>query len=350
MKLSLLSVAAVSALVLSASAHAAMLIPVTMTGSTGVSVFGINNNNVIAGSWVDSASVEHGLCGPLGIGYSSFDYAGNTAVGTEARGINDSDQVVGFGPTDGTGSYVVGPEFEYNCDTRAMTTIVEGNTPLDGIAQGIEIKGTFAGDHFVASGTGYTRFGYTGKNGQWLQDFLVFGTTRTAARGVNKSGVIVGYYGDTNGAAHGFILQGGVATRIDFPNATELDTFLEGINDHGVVTGDWDDGVNPAQGFTYDTTTRTFTSISVPGSTTQVPWGINNAGLIALSTDQGAFIYCPLKPKQCPAGGNAVANGKTIRVSQETLHQDVLKPASVKNAASSKEPMAWPARNGRWLP
>ena len=348
MSRSILLVAAASALVLSGSAHAAYLIPVTVPGSTSTTVFGINNNNVITGSWLDANSVEHGFCGPLAGVYATFNYSGNTAMGTEPRGINDADQVVGFGPTDGTGNYVVGPEFEYNCDTRGITTIEEGNTPLDGIAQGIDPKGLFAGDHWLFNGTAYTRLGYTGKNASWIQDFQVFGAARVAGRGINKSGVIVGYYGDANGAAHGFILQGGIATRIDFPNAAEFDTYLEGINDKGVIAGGWDDGVNEEQGFTYDMKTGTFTTISILGSAGQQPFGINNQGLVAVNTDGGSFIYCPQKLNQCPAGGNRIPDGTKIRISSQRLGHFVSMPRTAKRR-TWVEPVTTPKRMSRWI-
>ena len=351
MKLSLPVVAATSALLLSGSAHAATLIPVTMPGAAATSVSGINNNNVVTGDWVDASSVEHGFCGGLGGTYASFDYTGNTAVGTEPRGINDSDQIVGFGPSSGTGNYVAGPEFEYNCDTQAMSTIVEGITPLDGIAQGIDPKGEFTGDHWVLNGTTYTRLGFTGKNANWTQDFQVFGSPRVAGRGINKGGVIVGYYGDANGAAHGFILQNGIATRIDFPNVNELDTYLEGINDKNVISGQWDDGVNEVQGFTYDMKTGTFTSISILGAAGEAAFGINNAGLVAVNTDAGAFIYCPLKPNQCPAGGKNNPDGKKTHVSLETLRHSVLTPRPAK-PVSAVQPVTGsePAPRGNMLP
>jgi len=348
MKLSPRLVAATTALVLSGSAHAATLIPVTVPGSTSTSVFGINNNNVITGSWIDASSVEHGFCGPLAGTYATFDYSGNTAIGTEPRGINDGDQVVGFGPSDGTGNYIIGPEFEYSCGTQTMSTIEEGNTPLDGIAQGLDPKGLFVGDHWLSNGTTHTRLGYTGRNASWIQDFQVFGSPRVAGRGINKSGVIVGYYGDSSGAAHGCILQGGTATRIDFPDVTEFDTYLEGINDKGEITGDWDDGINEPQGFTYDMKTGTFTSISVLGSPGEQLFGINNAGLFAINTDTGAFIYCPLKQKQCPLSGQKVADGKMIRISPKTLAHSVLRPSSAK-LGPWMEPLTSPGRISPWI-
>ena len=348
MKLSLTLVAAASALVLGGSVHAATLIPINVPGSLLTNVSGINNGNTVTGDWIDAGSIEHGFCGPIADTYATFDYTGNTAIGTEPRGINDSNQIVGYGPTDGTGNFVAGPEFEYNCNTKSMSTIMEGNTPLDGIAQGIDPKGVFTGDHWVLSGTNYTRLGYTGKNATWSQDFQVFGSPRVAGRGINKGGVIVGYYGDASGNAHGFILESGVATRIDFPDVTEVDTYLEGINDKGVISGEWDDGVNEVQGFTYDMKSGTFTSISVLGAAGEQMFGINNAGLIALNTDAGGFIYCPLKPKQCPAGGKNNPDGKTIHISLEGLRHSILTSGSAKPASAVHQATRF-AHASRWI-
>ena len=59
--------------------------------------------------------------------------------------------------------------------------------------------------------------------------------TGTIGSGINTRGEIVGYYFDTAGAVHGFLLSKGVLTAIDFPGAT--DTFAFKINSPGQIVG-----------------------------------------------------------------------------------------------------------------
>src|SRR5947208_6526503 len=47
------------------------------------------------------------------------------------------------------------------------------------------------------------------------------GAVATDPSGINSSGVIVGAYTDTTGAAHGFQLYSGTLTVIDYPGATQ---------------------------------------------------------------------------------------------------------------------------------
>ena len=327
----ILGSAGLAMLTTSVAGTAATLIPIVpVMGSTSTGAFGINDNDTIVGAWLDASGIEHGFFGTLAGIYTTFDYTGNTALGTEPRSINDSNLITGWGPTDGSGNYVYGPQFEYNGVTGTMRTITEGkNNPVDGIAQGINRAGEFAGDHWVYNKDGtYTRYGYLGKKGKWLQDLLIFGSNRVAARSVNKSGVVVGYFTGSDGFHHGFILQNGVATQVDFPDASEQDTYLEGLNDKGLVVGGWNDANGNSYAFKLDTTTSTFTSIKIKGATFVSLWGPNDAGLFAVSSDVGNFIYCPRKPSRCPGSGHEVADERSVTVPAITTGQRARRPQS----------------------
>jgi hypothetical protein len=308
----------------SIAATGATLVPVpSVPGSTSTGVFGINDSETITGSWFDSSGIEHGYYGPLTGSYTTFDYSGNTAKGTEPRAINNNGFITGYGPTDGTGSYVLGPQFEYDTNNGTISTITEAGTPLDGIAQGLNKRGAFGGDHWVVGQT-VTRFGYIGDNAQWQQDLSVMGSSNVAARGINKGGVIVGFFVGSDGNDHGFILKNGVVTQVDYPAVNVQDTFLEGINDRGEITGQWYDnsGSDIPFGFLLATKTNKFTAIVIPNSTQQQPWGINNQGLIAVESDVGNYIYCPKKPAKCPGNGIEIPDGASITVAKlgQTLH------------------------------
>jgi len=64
------------------------IVPVPNSASTNV--FGINDSNIITGSWLDASGVEHGYVGPLsGTKYKTFDDPKSPGPGTEPRAINN---------------------------------------------------------------------------------------------------------------------------------------------------------------------------------------------------------------------------------------------------------------------
>jgi len=138
-----------------------------------------------------------------------------------------------------------------------------------------------------------------------------------AARGIDRHGNTVGFFtGD--GVVHGFLLTGGVASQIDYPDASAVATYLESLNSRGLVAGEWDDGSGNLQAFILDTSTATFTPITVPGATYVESFGINTKGIATVSSDAGIFLYCPLRPRRCPSGIE-VAQAKSIHVDPATF-------------------------------
>jgi hypothetical protein len=79
------------------------------------------------------------------------------------------------------------------------------------------------------------------------------------------------------------------------------------LNDRGIATGSVLDDEENFHPFILNTNTSAITWIDIPGATNSQVWGINKQGLAAVSTDIGPFIYCPLKPSRCPAGGTEVS-------------------------------------------
>ena len=77
---------------------------------------------------------------------------------------------------------------------------------------------------------------------------LVPGSLLTVATGVNDAGNVVGIYLDGQGQEHGFLLQIGAYTTIDFPGAVA--TEANGINNHGDIVGDYTDSAGLVHGFT----------------------------------------------------------------------------------------------------
>ena len=88
------------------------------------------------------------------------------------------------------------------------------------------------------------------------------GAADTIAVGVNDSGVVSGFYIDSNGNDHGFLDRHGTFTTINVPGAA--DTVATVINDLGVVVGYYIDSSGDAHGFV-DRDGR-FTTVNAPGA------------------------------------------------------------------------------------
>lgn len=68
---------------------------------------------------------------------------------------------------------------------------------------------------------------------------------QTGARGINARGDIVGFYVDGAGIQHGFLLQDGTFTTIDFPVAGVRANSANGINAQGEIVGQYLLPINP---------------------------------------------------------------------------------------------------------
>jgi len=94
----------------------------------------------------------------------------------------------------------------------------------------------------------------------------------TYAFGINKQGTIVGSFASPDNVGHGFILQNGTFTQVDYPGADR--TELTCINDSGDIIGVYDDA--QTHGFLLRGGVFTPLDAPFPGTTTTVPFGLNN--------------------------------------------------------------------------
>lgn len=290
-------------------ASAATLIPVVaVPGAVRTNVFGINDHNVVVGDYTDSDGIEHGFFGPLdGSGYTTFDY-GSSALGTEARGIDKAGNIAGFAPDE---SGAIGPEF-LRLANGTFVAIEKDGVQLEGIAQGLGRHIESVGD-YVSDPETNAKLGYLAKRGVYKNDVTLSVPATTVRPRAMAGNTIAGWFDDDAGS-HGFILKGGVTQVIDVDDSGT--TTLEGYNHKGVASGQVVDADTNNHAFVMDKH-GTVTFIDVPGSTEQQAWGINSKGLVAVTADagSGSFIYCPLKPSRCPAGGTEIKTTRTAQVS-----------------------------------
>ena len=123
-------------------------------------------------------------------------------------------------------------------------------------------------------------------NGQYtpLDASGVLGANFSRAYGINNLKQIVGTYVDDQGIQHGFLLNNGVLTNIDFP--TGIATDAVDINDSGVIVGDFFDAANVLHGFVWRA--GVFRQIDAPGAADTQATGINTQGDIVGSWDTDA--------------------------------------------------------------
>jgi hypothetical protein len=300
---------ALIAVVLSAAAesHAATLIVVIpVHGSLSTEVYGINDSDVIAGGYTKSfpPAGYHGFFGTLADGkYTSFDFGPG---GTFARAIDDNGDITGFSNV-GLSNHCLFLEFERAPD-GSIAAITKDGKRLLGIPEGLNARGEFVGDYCRKNGT---IAGYYGAAAQYTRSLRIgIAAPAIAPRAINSKGDVAGFYVDADtGQAHGFLLRKRIATVIDYPDPNAQGTFLTGMNDHGLVSGSWLNGSTHVYGaFLFDTEKSNFTPIVVPGAKffTEAE-GMNSKGLTAVVSDQGPFVYCPLKTDKCPKRGVEVA-------------------------------------------
>jgi probable HAF family extracellular repeat protein len=161
--------------------------------------------------------------------FTTFDVPGSTGT-TQAFGINDSGQIVGY----------------YQAD--------------DSTSHG-----------FLLDNGSYTTFDAPGHIIGWA-DLIPFPGGRI---GINNSGQIVGAYGDASGVVHGFLLDQGSYTTLDVPGAQY--TFANGINASGQIVGYYWDAFPPAtiHGFLLDQ--GNYSTLDMPSWNDTFPTGINDS-------------------------------------------------------------------------
>jgi hypothetical protein len=276
------------------SAAAITLVPVPdVPNSKKTTVFGINDSNVVAGSFIGQDKVEHAFFGTLDGNYTIFD-AG--AGGSEARGINNAGFVVGFFDSQG-GSTSDQTIFVRKPGGKLLTA-----TDFAGRAQSINNSNQIVGSYWDF--IDFEAVAFVGHNTKYKHDVHIPAEHQASqGEGISDKGDVVGSFFQP--PTHGYIAKGNDLTVVDYPSAKSIGTSLEGINSNGLVAGQWFDRKSRPHSFLLNAVTGTFTDIEVAGAKKISAWNLNNLGAVPVSTDIGSFIWC-LNDSACPAGGKAV--------------------------------------------
>jgi probable HAF family extracellular repeat protein len=254
---------------------------IDVPGASSDNASGINDSGQIVGSFTDANNWTHGFLYSGG-SFTTIDYP-NTSKnssgffgGTEANGINNSGQVVGFhGPT----TLGVAPGYLYS--GGSFTSISAMPNAFTSAAYGINDAGQIAGTSELTSGSYYPY-----PSGSWPPEgFLYSGGSFTplappnsydsAASGINNAGQIVGGFANaSNTKWAGFLYSGGSYSVINVPGSTS--TTASGINNAGQIVGNYTDSAGKTHGFLLEGST--FITMDVPGAVNTWDSGINNLG------------------------------------------------------------------------
>ncbi|HWG25148.1 CHRD domain-containing protein, partial [Actinospica sp.] len=256
-------------------------------------LLGINQNGIIAGYF------GSGAAGHPNKGYRVSDRElGNfvnenfpVSVQTQATGVNDADETVGFwssmnnanNTNDNTGFYRIDGEYH----SVAYPASNNATPPVNQLL-GINDDGDAVGFYTDAAGSnhGYTYSIHSHK----FRSVMVSGqgATSVTAAGINGRGDIAGFFTGSGGTQDAFLLTGhGQQTVLAYPGATMTQAF--GVNDHDEVVGVYQTGSgNGAQthGFTW-TRAGSFQTVDDPnGAGATTVNGVNDKGdLVGFYTD-----------------------------------------------------------------
>jgi len=201
--------------------------------------YAVNNAGVIAGDYVDSSSVQHGMI-LAGTKLTTVDDKSCSANSLAFYGINSASTVVGWCVYSKTGE-----------DTGVMYSKGKFTTIIfpKGIgteATGINDKGEVVGLYFDSAGA---QHGFS-KIGSKYTSIDVKGETTAAAWSVNNAGQITVYAVNSSGDFDAFLMTGKKFKNVNDPNAKgTLCTVVHTPNNKGDIDGTYYDTAGTEKGW-----------------------------------------------------------------------------------------------------
>ena len=262
-KLALLTMVATAAVAAEPVAFTSFDIP----GATSYFVAGINDEGLVAGSWLAADGSEVGFIrSPDGhIATPIVDPNDNSGL-TVLRAINDDGVIAGFyGANVSNGFLLAEGKFRAVDFPGAVATALRGINNLG------DLSGTYSVVDLNADEVGFI----IPRRGPAISFKLADPTgTGIVVGGINDLRQLVGYYTDASSTLVGFLRQpSGQFVSVIVPGA--VSTQVYGINDCGIMVGVWGDG-STAHGF-YGRPGNLH-SFDVPGAIATFSQGINNEG------------------------------------------------------------------------
>jgi hypothetical protein len=267
--------------------------------AAGTTVNGISNSGSIVGfTTPDNVSFNIFTASPqLSTTAQSVQINGSTTA--MGNGINSSGTIVG---SDGNGN-------AFSLIGSNVTTFIPGGGN-SAVAFGVNDMGAIVGQYSTSSGS--PGFIVSGSNLTTIN--APSGPNTVFAQGINNNGLVVGFYLGTDNQDHGLMFSAssavnhvGTGTAIadpvipavpGEPGATFVFSQILGINDSGLAVGYYGDSTGSQHGFLLNTLTDKYSFLDNPNAAfdngvevTQIT-GINNQGEIAgFYTDAGGVPH-----------------------------------------------------------
>jgi probable HAF family extracellular repeat protein len=245
---------------------------VNYPGDTFTQFLGINNSDVVAG--YHGASINKGFTyDNASSTFTSENFPGSTQ--TQVTGINNPpSKTVGFW-IDKTNHVRGFTDFENNF-VQVVDTMGAFNQLLGQNDHG-QAVGYYS--RTVNNSTPDFPYIYDEFGGIFEVISIPAAVGGAQATGINNSSDVVGFFIDKGMVNHGWLLEQGNFTVLDYPESTFTQAL--GINNKGVVVGTFIDSSNAQHGFTYTISSKTWQQIDDPnGVGTTVTNGINDKGML----------------------------------------------------------------------
>jgi len=209
----------------------------SVPGAVSTYLRGINSDGDTVGQYTDAVGITHGFLMTRSGTLTTIDVQG-AAQGTVANGINDQQEIVG-NYTD-----VAGIEHGFLFKEGQTRTFDPSNATFTvGFFISNNNAGALVGTIDDASGT----HAFLQTNALVMAFNIPESQIFTSARAISSTGKIVGSYAFVAGASHGFLLDSGNITSIDFPKA--INTTPRGINARDQIVGWYTDASGVMHGF-----------------------------------------------------------------------------------------------------
>ena len=262
----------------------------------GSQALGINNSGQVVGWAANSSEWAHAFLWTSGGGMQDIGTLGGSS--SWAYGINDSGQIVGYGasiPTNSTHAFL----WASGGGMQDLGTLPGGS---ESWAFGISNSGQVVGSAVSNSNGDYHAFLWGSSGG--MQDLGTLGgsSSNSQANGINNSGQVVGYSGSSSGTGHVFVWtsSGGMQDPGTLPNYSYNGTYATGINNNGQVVGYGENSRDIDHAFLYSNGTMIDLNSLIPsGWTLNQATAINDNGLIVgygvnPSGHTDAFLLTPI--------------------------------------------------------
>jgi len=209
----------------------------TITGTGGIAAFGVNNSCTVAG-WCTSSSsgLDIGFTWSKTTGkFVDINFPG--ASGTEVNGINDNGDVVGL--------YLDSAGLSHGFSKIGTKyTSIDVNGETNTVAWAINNKGQIT-VYATNSAGDYDSFLLTGKTFKNINNPSAKGGLGTIVHTLNNQGDIDGTYYDAASNEHGWLLHGGKYYDVEDPNGPNVSR-ADGLNDKLEVVGRYTDSTSGA--------------------------------------------------------------------------------------------------------